>query len=233
MEKQLIYLGDWRRILFGEAPAEFMIEVFFRSLIFYVILIVVMRFMGKRMSGQLTIMEMAVMITLGAIIAPPMQIPDKGMLQGLLVLLCAFIFQRGVNFWAVKSSKVESLLQGEVSVLIKDGRMQMEEMEKAKISKQQLYAVLRNKAIFNLAEVERVYLEACGLFSIYKYDKGDAAKPKAGLSLLPPADEGIQSLLVEIEEDVFVCNNCGNLATTTKTTCDRCGKDAWTKAKNS
>ena len=146
------------------------------------------------------------------------------------MLLCAFIFQRGVNFLGVKSSKAERILQGELSVLVKDGVMQTKEMEKTKVSKQQLYAVLRNKEIFNLAEVERVYLEACGLFSIYKYDKKNTAKPKAGLSLLPPSDEEIQPILEDIEESLFVCNNCGNLASNPET-CNNCGKDAWTKAK--
>lgn len=38
--------------------------------------------MGKRMAGQLTTSEMAVMITLGAIVAAPIQLPDRGLITG-------------------------------------------------------------------------------------------------------------------------------------------------------
>jgi len=75
-------LTDWQRILIGEAPAVFLLEVLFRSLLIFFVLQLVIRGMGKRMAGQLTISEMAVMITLGAIIAAPIQLPDRGLILG-------------------------------------------------------------------------------------------------------------------------------------------------------
>ena len=78
MKKEDIHLGDLARILFGEAPPLFLLEVFVRTLIVYVFLLYILRWLGKRMSGQLTIMELSVMLTLGAIVSASMQIPDHG-----------------------------------------------------------------------------------------------------------------------------------------------------------
>jgi uncharacterized membrane protein YcaP (DUF421 family) len=88
MKKDEIHLEDIQRILFGQAPPQFLLEVFIRTVVIYISLLFIVRLLGKRMSGQLTIMEMAVMLTLGAIVSVPMQMPDRGLLQGALLLLC-------------------------------------------------------------------------------------------------------------------------------------------------
>lgn len=77
MKKEEIYLEDIKRILYGLAPPEFMLEVFIRTIIIYIALLFIVRWLGKRMSGQLTIMEMAIMLVIGAVVSVPMQVPDQ------------------------------------------------------------------------------------------------------------------------------------------------------------
>jgi len=206
MNKYDIHLSDIYRILFGEAPVEFLVEVFIRTWLIYLILLIIVRLMGKRMSGQLTIAEMAVMVTMGAIVAPAMQIPNLGILQGALILFLALAFQRGLNFLEFKNYKLEKLSHGEVVMLVKDGVMMLDELDKAKLSRQQLYAALRSKGIFNLGQVERVYLEAFGEFSIY-----EAKKPKPGLTLFPPRDTEILVLTKEEGHELYACGTCGHV----------------------
>ena len=230
MKKEEIHWADWHRILLGTAPLEFLLEALIRTIIIYMILLVVLRLLGKRMGGQLTISELAVMLTLGAIIAVPMQIPEKGILQGLLVLFCALVFQRGINYLGLKSQRWENLIQGQESLLVKNGVMVTDQLLKMKISREQMAAVLRNKGIYNLGEVSRVYIEACGLFSIYKFPKG-----KSGLALLPPQDEAAGTEL-SVSNGIYVCWRCGNCAnklTATHQPCENCGASEWTPAVTS
>src|SRR6195952_5060980 len=121
MKKEDVDLGDLTRILFGEAPPLFLVEVFIRTLITYIFLLFILRWLGKRMSGQLTIMELSVMLTLGAIVSASMQLPDHCILEGILLLHCALGFQRGISYLGVLSTKFERLTQGKVGMLIKDG----------------------------------------------------------------------------------------------------------------
>ncbi len=65
MEKYEIIPLDMQRMLFGDAPAAYLLECGIRTLIVYIILLIVLKFMGKRMNGQLTITELAVMLSLG------------------------------------------------------------------------------------------------------------------------------------------------------------------------
>lgn len=227
MKKEEIHWGDWHRILFGNAPPEFLIEVLIRTIIIYLFLLITLRIMGKRMGGQLTISELAVMLTLGAIVAVPMQIPEKGLLQGILVLLCAFVFQRGITYLAIKNYKIELLTNGSESILIKDGVMVAAELTKTRVTREQLLALLRNKGVYNLGEVQRVYLEACGIFSVFKYPD-----PKPGLSLLPSTDERTGKEFRIIPETT-VCKQCGQPADSindTQKPCNNCSAQNWVPA---
>jgi uncharacterized membrane protein YcaP (DUF421 family) len=225
MKKEEIHLWDIKRILFGQAPPEFLLEVLIRTLIMYVGVIIITRLLGKRMNGQLTIIELSIMVMMGAILAVPMQIPDRGILQGILLLFCVLLLLRGVNWLGFKNSRFEKVLQGEGMLLVKDGVMQLPALSKTKITKQQLFARLRGKKIMQLGQVKRMYIEACGLFSIYTEEA-----PKPGLSVLPRTDdEMLKELKLSGEK---VCTNCGLVQPpkTQKPLCPNCGSDAFIMA---
>ena len=234
MKKEEIHLYDIQRILFGQAPPSFLLEVFIRTLVIYIVLLFIVRWLGKRMSGQLTIMEMAVMLTLGAIVSVPMQMPDRGLLQGVLLLLCAVGFQRGITMLGFMNSKFEDLSQGKSSLLLKNGVLQIDGMEKARISRQQLFAELRQRHIFNLGTLDRIYLEACGLFSVFK-----ASEPRPGLPIYPPDDQDIIKTINEASTDaprqvpLFACVSCGLVkAQDHITPCENCEHTAFIHAVN-
>ncbi|GAB4046799.1 YetF domain-containing protein [Spirosoma litoris] len=224
MNKDDIKFGDWQRILIGDAPGEFLLEVFIRTTLIYIALLVVMRLLGKRMNGQLTNLEMSVMLTMGAIVSPAMQLPDRGLLSGILALLCALAFLREINLLGFRNSKTEKLIQGTETVIIKDGIMQIDVMEKNRLSHQQIYAALRSENIYNLGKVKRLYLEAYGMFSIYTDEKG-----KPGLSVLPPTDSEIQSIHQHPTEKLLACTNCGNTipAKSQPESCPICQANDW------
>jgi len=232
MKKEEIHLDDIQRILFGQAPPIFLIEVFIRTLVIYIILLFVVRWLGKRMSGQLTIMEMAVMLTLGAIVSVPMQMPDRGLLQGALLLLCAVAFQRGITMLGFMNGKFEDFSQGKNSLLLKDGVLQLNGLEESRVSRQQLFAELRQQHIFNLGAIDRVYLEACGLFSVFK-----APEPRPGLPIYPPDDQGIIKTLKQASTpaprqiDLFACISCGLVKIKDQDgACKNCGHDQFIHA---
>jgi uncharacterized membrane protein YcaP (DUF421 family) len=226
MKKEEIHLWDIKRILLGQTPPEFLLEVFIRALIIYILTIIVMRWLGKRMNGQLTIVELAVMIVMGATISVPMQIPDRGLLQGFVVLLCILVFLRGVNWIAFHSPKFEKLLQGEASILVKDGVLDLKELSRTKITQQQVFEILRSKKIFQLGKVKRMYLEACGIFSVYQEEED-----KPGLPLFPPDDQSILEQKSSKNTPV-VCINCGTVKAKgeEENYCRNCGNNEWTKA---
>ena len=225
VKKEEIHLWDIKRILFGQAPPEFLLEVLIRSLIIYLLSLVIMRWLGKRMNGQLTIIELAVMVMLGATVAVPMQMPERGLLQGVVILFCILFALRTINLVAFKHSTFEKTLQGELAILIKDGVLQLDAINEAKISKPQLFAALRNKGILNLSKVKRMYLEGCGTFSIYTN-----AEERPGLLVVPVKDEMLHEAYHKTA-DGLVCSHCGWVVESNNESkqCPHCDRTEWTK----
>jgi len=234
MEKQEIHIDDIHRILFGQAPPVFLLEVLIRTTLIFIFLLFIVRWLGKRMSGQLTIMEMAVMLTLGGIVSVGMQVPDRGILLSMIVLLGTVTFHRGLGKLGFKSALIENLTQGEMSLLVKDGIIQVKEMAICRISRQQLFAQLRGNNIYHLGKIKRVYLEACGVFSIF-----ETAEPQPGLSVLPPDDQKIFDVQSPVR--LIACTYCGMVrskqdeGTLSKQDegtlhCDNCDCTEWTDA---
>lgn len=223
MKKDEINLSDWHRILFGEAPAAFMLEVLIRTVLIYFVLLVIVRLLGKRMSGQLTQTEMAVMVTLGAIVSPAMQLPDRGVLASILTLGLILVLFRYVNLLGVRRPEVEQLTHGMESLLVKDGVLQLDELRRARVSHQQVLSALRNKTVYNLGQVSRVYLEPSGDFSIYTTDE-----KKPGLSTLPQTDQEVHRIQERVEGKMSCCN-CGTTISgqDKKVPCPNCHQQNW------
>ncbi len=226
MSGKPLRLTDWKRILFGDAPAAFGLEVLFRAALVYVALLVILRLLGKRMTGQLTILEMAVTISLGAIVSLPMQSRDQGVALAIVLLFTALLMQRGLARMGYERRGFELVANGDVSPLVKDGAILVDELRRAALSRQQLFGLLREKGVRNLGEIKRVYLEASGDMSIFR-----RAKPEAGLCILPPTDEEIVARR-PAQEGWLACSGCGRVAgqEQAKKTCAACGGAAWVAA---
>jgi uncharacterized membrane protein YcaP (DUF421 family) len=217
---------DWQRILFGNTSPEFLIEVFLRTLIIYLALLLVVKWLGKRMSGQLTIMEMTVMVTLGAIVSVPMQLPDRGILQGLLILLVALGLHRGINYLGLLYPRAEEVLQGKPTILVKDGILQLAELDEVRLTRQQLFSDLRTKNIYQLGKLKRVYLEPAGSLSVI-----EAKEAHPGLSVFPTKDERIIKARGMAGDPVWVCVNCGKLSKTNgPEPCENCQDNDYMEA---
>ncbi|HEY9154739.1 MAG TPA: YetF domain-containing protein [Opitutaceae bacterium] len=224
MDKSQIHLTDWHRILFGDAPALFLVEVFVRAIVTYVLLLIAVRLLGKRMSGQLTVMELAVMLTLGAIVSVAMQMPDRGILLGIWVLLLALIFQRGTTWLDWISPKFETITEGRVSIIVQDGILNLNALRIARLSREQVFAILRERKVYNLGSVKRLYFEACGDFSVYLMPE-----PHPGLSTLPISDPEAKSQQPMLDHSTWVCATCGQVMETTSidAACPHCGRKTW------
>ncbi len=229
MKKEEIRLDDWQRILFGEAPPVFLLETLVRAIIIYVFLLMIVRLLGKRMSGQLTLTEMAVLITLGSIISPSLETPERGILLGVFAMMCTLSYQRGTTWLAFRNKNIEYATQGEPTMLIKNGILELGNLADTRVSRQQIFAKLRGANIYNVSEVKRLYLEAAGDFSLYKADD-----KRPGLSTLPTGEAASISPIQAYADDTVACTNCANTtpANQAQQPCTVCKQQAWTKAVN-
>lgn len=227
MDKKDYEFLDWHRLLIGDNPWGFALEVLGRTIVIYLCLMLVMRLLGKRMHAQLTIMDLAVMLTLGAIASVPMQAFNHGILPGVVLLVSILFLHQASTILIYKNRKIEVLTQGKISLVIKNGVIDPDKLKELRISQGQLFAVLRNKGVRQLGEVKRLYSEADGHFSLYKL-----AEPKPGLSVLPRTEEALPE-----KKDTMpnhqVCAYCGYSVMQTDhidRSCSNCSTEKWVNA---
>lgn len=164
------------------------------------------------------------MLTLGAAIGAPLQTPAQGVLPAVVLLACALVFQRGLSAASFRWRKVEVGVQGDVTLLLADGRLLIDELNKAGLSLDRVHSELRAQGIMQLGQLRRVYLESTGHFTLLWY-----RQPRPGLSLLPPLADAESPTRTE----QLACNRCGHTATADADgwpVCSHCGNEHWEPA---
>ena len=222
-----IRIDDWERILFGNVPASFFIEVVIRTAVVYLILMVSMRMMGKRMASQLGRNELAAMTSLAAAIGVPLQSADRGLLPAVIIAVIVVFVQQYIAKLALSHERFEKITQDDIDILIKDSCMNLKNMEKTRLSRARVFSQLRSSGIRQLGEVKRLYIEANGSFTLIKHEE-----EVPGLSVLPDHDPDYfaQSLT---PTDQKVCFRCGNRSSDPQQTCDHCQASEWVQAVKS
>lgn len=225
MKSYEIYITDWARVLFGNVPPSFYIEIVLRCAFIYILLMVSMRLMGKRMAAQLSRNEMVAMVSLAAAIGVPILAPDRGLLPVVIIALIVVSVQRIIASISFKNQNFERIAEDDFAVLIEDGLTFPDRMRKNRISQERLFAQLRSEGILHLGQVRRLYLEAPGSFTLIREDK-----PRPGLAVLPLYDKDFRARKKTVP-DLVACGTCGNRSNKTapgvKGPCDRCGASDW------
>ncbi|KUG08300.1 YetF domain-containing protein [Solirubrum puertoriconensis] len=228
MKPEDIQLTDIMRILQGQVPWSFLFEVVIRIVFLYLLLVVSMRLMGRRMASMLNRNEMAALVSLAAAIGVPMLAPDRGLLPALLIATVVVLTQRGIAQWARRNKSFERISQDDVSIIVEDGRLQHSAMLETLLSRERLFAELRFAGLDHLGKVKRAYMESNGSFTVLKQPE-----PQPGLTLLPGWDEEYISEQPKAP-DTYACCNCGHVRHSRghdpNTACDHCGEKRWTQA---
>jgi uncharacterized membrane protein YcaP (DUF421 family) len=226
MKPEEIKLSDWTRILFGETPPEFFIELVIRSFFIFLLLVVSMRLMGRRMAAQLNRIEMIALFSLAAAIGVPLQAPDRGLLPAVIIAIIVVLVGRLVAAWAFRSQKFEAKAEDEYAAIVVDGVVQMPKLKETKLTIERLYAQLRGEGIRQLGEVKRLYFEANGSFTLIKADK-----PKTGLVIIPGFDKDLLDRQKHVDQKI--CSTCGleqAQQPAGRTRCENCGNTQWIRA---
>jgi uncharacterized membrane protein YcaP (DUF421 family) len=223
MKKEDIEITDIVRILFGPVPPEFYIEMVIRALFVYLVITFGMKYMGKRISSQMSRSELAAMATLAAATGLVIMDPQRGLLPPLIVLGVILFIKWIVDKGNYRSERLEFITEGHYSTLIEDGVLNTHEMKKVRLSKEQLFAQLRGLNIIHLGTIKRLYMEANGAFSIVKSNE-----KKPGLPVIPPEDT---AFINEFNRsDRKACKHCGHLQRQGENNCSNCGSAEWTES---
>lgn len=142
--------------------------IFLKSIISYIVLLILTRIMGKKQLSQMTSFDYIVSITIGSITAAISVDRRINDIDGLIAVLSWAVLPIITGYIGLKNSRFRRLTDGESSILIDKGQVNDKNMRKARYNMKDLLMQLRQKDIFDIAEVDFALLEPNGQLSVLK-----------------------------------------------------------------
>lgn len=142
--------------------------VLFRTLLFYVIITVVYRFMGKREVGELSIMDLIVSILIAELAAISIDKYKSNLLITIIPICVLVLVQIVIAKISLKNPNVREKIEGVPSVIVNRGKINFKEMLKQRYNLDDLLTQLREKGIRSIDEVDYAILETSGKLSVFE-----------------------------------------------------------------
>lgn len=172
-----------------------MLLTFIRTIILYIIVLVVMRFMGKREIGQLQPFELAISIMIADLATLPMSEPGIPISNGIIPILGLLVMHIIISLINMKSVKMREIICGKPSILIFRGRIDEKALQRERFTINELEERLRGQNIFNISDVEYAILETSGQVTVIQ-------KPNKRTTI--PEDFGIEPQYQGIAYDLII-----------------------------
>ena len=147
----------------------------FRTVLLYVLIVIILRIMGKREVGELGVIDVVVFIIMAEVAAFALDDPDKKLIQSIVPMLILLAIQVLSSYISLKSKKFRDLVDGDPTLIIKDGKILEKEMRKQRYNLDDLFQQLREQQIGSVHEVSVAYLEPSGNLSVFTKDDGQPA----------------------------------------------------------
>lgn len=155
-----------------------MILSYFRTIVLYLVLIAVIRLMGKRQIGQMEPSEFVVTMLVANLASIPMQDSGIPLFSGLVPILTVLGIELVLAVLSLRSIRFRKLLCGKPVILIENGNVLQENLRKTRITLDELTGHLRLKDVLDLKSVQFAILETNGELSVFPYPKERPASAK-------------------------------------------------------
>lgn len=165
-----------------------------RTAILYLLVVLIIRIMGKHQIGQLQPFELVITIMISELAAVPMQDTDIPLLHGIIPILTLLFIQISLSLLTLKNETARRIICGGPSILIEKGKINQAELTRLRYNLSDLLEQLRLKDMPNIADVEYAILETSGKLSIIPKSQKRPVNPE-DLKLNPPY-EGLPVTLI-------------------------------------
>ena len=179
-----------------------MITILFRTLLIYLILVIIMRLMGKRQIGELELTDLVTTLLISEIAALPITNQDIPVSYALIPMITLLILEVGSSIILIRFPKLKALVSARPTVIIHNGTLRQKALRSLRISMEELMSEIRQQGYPDLEQVSDAILEKNGKLTILP--KPPYAQPTVEqLGATPEKDELMH---------VVMCNGACNTA---------------------
>ncbi|MGI5853245.1 MAG: DUF421 domain-containing protein [Bacillota bacterium] len=148
----------------------YLVTLAVRTVVIYLVALFVVRLMGKRALGTLSLFDFVIMVGIGDIIVMVGVEGSVSLISGISVLVLLGVLELLFSLLTFKSKVAARILEGMPTVLVQNGKLMHENMTKEHVSLADLKQELRKEGVSQISSVKEALLEACGKFSVILKD---------------------------------------------------------------
>jgi len=141
------------------------LEKILRAIIVYVFLLVGLRLAGKRELAQLNPLDLIVLLLLSNTVQNAIIGNDNSVIGGMIGAAALLVVNYGMVRLVRNNRRLQRLLEGRGDVLVKDGKVQADHLEREMMTKAELIAAAHKQGINSLKDIEYCVLEPTGTIS--------------------------------------------------------------------
>jgi uncharacterized membrane protein YcaP (DUF421 family) len=181
------------------------LELLLRIAIGFVVLFSMARWSGRKEISQMTFFNLVSAIAFGSIAAALVVNPSVSILNGIIALLGWAAFTVLTDQIHLKSKKARKLLMGDPVIVIKKGVILEDALRQTRLDTDSLKAMLREKSIFSLSDVDYAIFETDGKLSVMKKEskqtvtKSDMNIAKSSGNFVPLSTELVSDGRVNVQ----------------------------------
>ena len=141
-------------------------EFIVRGVIVYGFLLVLLRLTGKRQIGQMAPFDLVLLLVLSNAVQNSMNGGDNSV-NGGLISACTLVGMNWLVGWMTyRSKRIEAVIEGRPEILIHNGRLFPEMLERERLTHHELMSALRAAGCGSIEEVHSAVLESNGQISV-------------------------------------------------------------------
>ena len=143
-----------------------LLQIIFKTLFMYLFVLLIIRLMGKREVGQLSPFDLVVAIMIADLAALPLEERHIKVTDGVVPIAVLALAEVGLAFLSLRSNKARRIISGNPTIVIENGRILEGNLRRQRYNLNDLLAQLREKDVYNIADVEYAILENSGRLSV-------------------------------------------------------------------
>ena len=142
-----------------------MLLVTIRTAIIFIVLLVIMRLMGKRQIGEMQPFELVITLLIAELACIPMADVSIPLLYGIVAVVTIFVLHEIMTLLDLKIKPLKSLISGKPSVVINKTGIDDYQLNRNNLDVSDLIESLRSAGFFSLDSIDYALYEANGTFS--------------------------------------------------------------------
>ena len=143
-----------------------MLIVCIRTFILYVVVLFALRVMGKSELSKMSTFQMVVLFMIAELASIPIDSPSSSLINGAVAIFTLLFLKVLLSYVSIKNEKFKNFINGRPSIIIDKGMLNVKEMERLRITINDLFEQLRIGNCPSITDVEYAVMESNGQLSI-------------------------------------------------------------------